>query len=210
MSHGKTMLKRLLIVEILFCYILTLAVVSHIRGPDQYKEDARSIQWTAESFLCVDDTGLSGVKGNTLHVQNDVPGRNIEFRTGVQLAEDTGFRISFLIDCPAEFAGDGIAVDLYNEEARFDWPYQVYIYTLSAGTNKISYDLFSGENAPDTAWLRIFTSSKSNYDIQNLRVCHLIQVEKVSVGLKAALFAGLLAVAVTGSVSWRWKKIEDS
>ncbi len=210
MSHRRIMIKRLLMFEILLCYILALAVVSYIRGPDKYKEDTRSIQWAAESFLCIDDTGLSGVKGNTLHVQNDVPGQNIEFRTGVQLAEDIGFRISFFIDCPADFAGGGIAFDLYNDEAGDDWPYQVYNYALSAGPNEISYDLFPGENAPDAAWLRIFTSSKANYDIQNLRICRLMQVEKVSARLKVALCASLLAVAVTGSVIWWRKKIENS
>jgi len=210
MSYKKSTRRGLLIAEILFCYMLALAVISHVRGPEKYEEDTKNTRWTAESFLCVDDTGLSGVRGNTLHVQNDVPGRNIEFRTGVQLAENMGFQISFYIDCPADFAGDGIAVDLYSDESGYDWPYQIYIHTLSAGVNEVSCSLFPGEGAPDNAWLRIFTSSKADYDIQDLQVCRLIQAEKVSVGLKAALGVGLLATVITGAAGWRRKKMTSN
>lgn len=199
---------KLFICELILCYMVGLVIISYARGPEKYRRDPSGPKWTASDFSCFDDTGQSQVLKDVLHVENITPGRNIAFQTEVELTGVDGFGISFLIDCPLEYQGTHLAVDLYNEAAGYDEGSVEYMHMLSEGENKISCELVPGEGAPNTASLRIFTADVVNYNIRELRIDTLQKTAKVSAGMWAALLFAVAATAITWAVAWKQRKAE--
>lgn len=201
---GKT--GKLLIFELILCYMVLLVLISHARGPDKFQRDSGGPVWTASDLQCFDEMELSKVEGTVLHMESATFGRNIVFQREIKIDGVDGVFVGFLIDCPQEYQGTHLAVDLYNEAAGYNEGGARYMHTLSQGKNEISCRLFVGENAPDTALIRIFTADLANYDIQELQIYTLHKTEKVGAGMWIALLLAVAATAVTGAVGWNRRK----
>ena len=208
-AHSRDVKWRIaVIVEVIVCYLAILAVVSYAKGPERYHILKDDPLLTAADFATF--SGEEAGSGS-LVVENDEPGHAVGWQGKVDLTKLGRLNVSFRLDCPAEYAGGTLFVDLYNYEAGYDDPEQEWVQTLLAGSNDVHCNLIPGEGAPDTALLRLFTLDVIDCEIVDLAVCKEEVLPKVpsglwvGVGVCFILLAGTVVTALLlriGIISW--------
>lgn len=193
MTGKRGILKAILIIEIIVCYMAVLTVISHIRGPEPWVlSDAPLLR--TEDFM-----PLNSVKPETeevFHFQNDGKGDAVGFSAPLGLQGVERIQISFQVECSNEYAGGLLCVDLCAE--GYDNPEQEKQIELQAGSNDVSFELSPGDGSPDYAQLRFFTVSPADFKITELRIYQVVPAPKVSLGM--ALFAAVCIIALVVTI----------
>lgn len=123
-----------------------------------------------------------------LHIYNTVDGAVAGYTGPLSnLGELECVTIQFQVECPAEFVGNTLIVDLYNYEPSYDNPEQEYHVVLQEGINNISIELLPGQTAPETGELRFFTVNTADYWIENVQVFEKIAQPKVTMPMTFAV-----------------------
>lgn len=194
----RTLLKWIIVAEVIVCYMAVLTVVSYARGPKRYGP--------AEEPLLT-ETDFSDINGLPAEApftfENQDQGEAEGCLADVDLRAVHGICVSFSANCPAEYAGGILFVDLCNGEIGYDYPEQEYQMTLQTGQNKADFVLDPGQEHPDTAKLRFFTLDAAGYRLENMRIYEDIPLPKVPNGLKFGVgvcFLLLAVTAITGAV----------
>ena len=198
MNQKPQRIKWLLILEGIVFYFALLNIVSHVRGPIPYQIDKTTPLVEMEEFQPFFDMGAV-VKEKVLPIINVSEGVAAGYQTEVLLSDVDAINIQFQVNCPADQAGSVLHVDLYNAEAEYDNPEQEQEITLQEGWNEIQFDLIKGDQAPDTAYLRLFTLNAVNYQIESLEIYRKIPLPKVTTPMAAAaIVAGVLLLGTIG------------
>ena len=198
-------LKRLIILEIVVCYMATLTVVSYLRGPGRYEVIDRT------SLLSATDLSSFAnekVAGDSFWMENPSAGAAAGYSARLSLQDLERIRIAYSVECPAEYAGGILYVDLYEPEMEYDNPEQEYSLTLSAGLNQVVFSLNPGISHPVNVNLRFFTLDPAGYEIQNIEIYPEAALPKVSKGLaiSVGLYFMLLGVTIT---AWRMRSRKE-
>ena len=202
MNKKKTDIKILIIVEAIFFYFCILNVISHVKAPMQYIVDADSLLLQAEDFAPLSAAGGEKIE-NKLSFVNIVQGTAVGYVADLQLTNLEWISASFQIDCPNEFAGGTIFVDLCNGEQGYDNPEQEQSFKLEAGINTLSCQIYKGDIAPSKAQLRIITLDRANFMVEQLKVEKAFPAPSVtSPMIWVVIFSGII-LAVTIITYWR-------
>lgn len=183
-------LKWLIIVEAIVCYMVFLAVVSYLRGPVRYQISDEIPLLEPQNF-----TTFAGdpVTAESITLKNFEPGVPVGCQAQISLQELRRLHISFSLNCPAEYSGGTLFVDLYEPNSAYDNPEQEASFILAEGENFADFSIDTGESAPANAYLRFFTLDPADYTVQNLEICRESVMPRVSKGLTAAM-SGCFAV----------------
>lgn len=201
----RTRLKMLWVLEVIVCYLALLTIVSYIRGPQRYETISDLSLIETSGFITLD--GIPEESGN-LKLTNPQPGAAVGYAVPIELAGLDGINVQFRIECPAECAGGILLVDLFNQERGYDNVEQEYSYTLLPGTNLVNVSLTPGNNAPEQAFLRIFTGAIANYSIEDLQVNREIPLPKVTPAM-AVVFVGSLLILLGTTVLIRKDWVQE-
>lgn len=192
-------LKILLIFEAVVCYMALLNIVSHVRGPQNY------VVLTDTPLVSVSDfTGFDG--GGTeqgLLLENQTPGTVVGYQANLALNGLDSIYLSFSVDCPAEYAGGVLIVDLYNYESGYDSPEQEYQIVLHEGINEAAFSLSPGENAPEQGQLRLFTTDGAGYELKELQVYQEQPLPAVT-GTMVTVTSILVAITTVTAFVYYW------
>ncbi len=195
---GKRKLFQWIIVaEIIVCYMAVLTVVSYARGPERHGAAEEPLLTEADFS---DISGLPAEEaGAPFTFEDRVQGETVGCLADVDLRAMRGICVSFSVDCPAEYAGGVLFVDLCNGEAGYDYPEQEYQLTLLPGQNEADFILDPGPEHPDTAALRFFTLDTAGYRLENVGIYEEILLPQIPDGLKIGVGACFLLLAVTAA-----------
>lgn len=169
MSRKSKKIKWLLIAEIIVFYMSLLNLLSHVRALAPYRVITEDVLLTAEDFQSFRSPEVFGTNG-VLSFGNETDGEVEGYQCQLVLSDLGGLSVCFEIDCPAAYAGNVLTVDLFNAQAGYDSSEQEEQTSLLAGWNTVEIALAPGENAPDTAQLRIFTTQPAQYEVRDLQV----------------------------------------
>ena len=184
----RSLLKCILIVEMIGCYMAVLTMVRYWRGPVQYQAITDLPLLKTSDFIA--DNGEVKGTSEVLLMQNNQAGNAVSYYAYLSLRELESIYVQFVVDCPAEYAGNVLHVDLLGD--NYDNDEQEYQLTLDAGINEAALFLDPGENPPEDVMLRFFTLDMAEYAVENLQVCAGEALPKVSmsmVGVVVLLFA---------------------
>lgn len=200
MKKGKkrAWLGRLVIVEMIVCYMAALTLVSHARGPVKYRTATEKPLLETAGF-----TSFAGepAQGDALLLENDTAGQAVGFAAELPLEGLEGIRVAFQADCPPDYAGGTLVVDLYNAKAGYDSAEQEFSLALEPGVTAVEQTLAPGESAPGRAQLRFFTLDTVSCSIRGLSVCPVEALPKVGRGLLAAV-AACFAMLAASTIWW--------
>lgn len=204
MKQKRTQIKWLLTIEVLVFYFCLLNLISHIKGPTPYYIDTSNIIVPSTNFQSFFDMSVSRTD-DVLHLLNTTEGTAAGYQSKVRLENCDGIDVSFQIDCPEQYAGSTVVVDLYNAEAGFDSPNQEEPIILTVGQNEIEVILSLDETAPNQACLRIFTLEQADYDIVNLVTYPKMLLPKVSHAIIISVVASGVVLLCTVCFCFVWK-----
>ena len=196
----RAVLRGLLIFEVIVCYMALMTVVSHIRGPQRYEVISDMPLLDASDFTAFD--GASAEKA--LKLSNQAPGTAVGYLAQLPLIGLERIHISFEVDCPAEYSGGMLILDLYNYESGYDSEEQEYRLTLQEGLNEVSVSLEPGEAAPEQAQFRVFTLDAAGYEVRNLQVCQETSLPKVTPFMLGVVFGCFVVLGLTMVVFCRF------
>lgn len=192
MDQRRKRVKWLLVLEGIVLYFALLNIVSHARGPIPYQTDTSHPIIQIQNFKPMTEMGVDTTEV-TLPIYNAKDGEPAGYTGEVSLKDLECLSIRFKLEVPAQFAGNTLIVDLYDYESEYDNPEQESHVVLQEGVNDISIELLTGNNAPDTGELRLFTVNPADYQITDLEVFQKTAMPKVTAPMiAAALAAGLL------------------
>lgn len=178
MLKRKATLKRVMICELILCYMAILVMISHIRAPQPYETIMQTSLLEMNDFESFD--GFT-VIDQTMTIKNGAEDQLVGYQAPLQLAGLERIRIMFQIDCDILAEGDNLlSVDLYEAESGYDYAEQENVLRLQEGINEISVSLPIGENAPDAAMLRLFTLDQADWTIHSFHVYEEVPAPKVT------------------------------
>lgn len=193
--------RGMIIAEIIICYLACLTMVSYIRGPEHYRVVTDTPLLQTEDFLTF--AGVPAEADGVLSLENAVQGEAAGYMARLRLSGLEQVQVSFQIECPAEFAGGLLSIDLYNFEADYDSLEQEHQLTVQEGNNEVTFWLAPGEDPPEEAFLRIFTLDPAGYRLEDIQVCQGELLPKISavlwigVGIWFLLLAGTVFMWMT-------------
>ena len=164
MKHKKLYSALIAVVLYFWC----LVILSHIVSPENYQVTDRR-----ENFLTYED--FSVMYGNEeLLIEPDAlifigdDANSKVFGAEVTFDDLKYIDVSFNLICPQRYAGNVLYVDLFAD--GYDNAEQDFSITLQEGLNTFHQVIDKGENAPASAYLRIFTLEGADYWITDLTV----------------------------------------
>lgn len=206
MEKKKARLKWIIIVELIVFYFSLLNVISHARGPVPYQIDTSQPVVKVEDFVPMVEMGVDKTE-TALPVYNTVEGNAVGYQAEFSLQNIEAINVQFQIECPPEQAGTTLFVDLYNFEASYDNPEQEQQIVLKEGLNQIQFDLNKGEQAPDTAYLRLFTLNIVGYQIDQLQIYEKMELPKVTTPMWGAVV--VMGIVLLGTVGYKMVKLKE-
>lgn len=198
-------LKRFIILEIIVCYMAALTVVSHLRGPERYQVADESPLLNIRDFSSFSN---EPVGGESFLMENRTAGAAVGYLARLSLQELEGIWITFSVECPVEYAGGILYVDLCEPEMGYDNPEQEYSLTLSAGLNQVGFSLDPGVSHPVNANLRFFTLDPAGYEIRNLEIYPEAALPRVGEGLVISMVLSFVLLGVT-IMAWRMRSRKE-
>ncbi|MBR1494207.1 MAG: hypothetical protein IJ601_04075 [Acidaminococcaceae bacterium] len=192
--------KPAIIVLIIVLYFLFLTWVSFLRAPSEARAViSGDVIAEYKDFINLDEGSGAGVEEDKLVFGTGDSPASV-FGARVPLADSQGIEVSFTVDCPAEYAGSVVHVDLF-DGAGYDFEEQEFQITLLEGLNEIEQSLYKGANAPEEAWLRIFILENAEIEMRRLKLHELKENDRHIVLYAAAIVDILiLALIVIGSM----------
>lgn len=192
MNKKRNNIKWLVIIELVVFYFSILNVISHLRGPVPYQIDTSQPIVQMQDFIPMAEMGIK-TTATVLPIYNKIEGNVAGYTGELTLKDLQCLSIQFHVNCPSQFVGNTLIVDLYNYELNYDNPEQEHHIVLQEGLNNISIELLPGDTAPNTGELRIFTVNPAEYKIEGLKVYEKVAMPKVTAPMiVAVLVFGLL------------------
>ena len=186
-------LKILIIIELLICYMSILTVISYWRGPVQYRALPEEPLLISTDFASFSDDKVVGAQ--SLRLQNDFAGNAVGYASLLNLIDLEQIAVSFSVDCPVQYAGNTLHIDLWN--VGYDRDEQEYTVALQGGLNQFDIFLNKGLEAPNEAMLRFFTLDLADYSIENIQVSLAETLPKVSSVLLTVTVVSVLILLFT-------------
>ena len=206
METKKAKLKWIIIVELIVFYFSLLNVISHARGPVPYQIDTSQPVVQIEDFVPMTEMGVDATE-TALSFYNAVEGSAVGYQTELSLKDIEVLNIQFQLDCPDGQAGTTLFVDLYDFESGYDNPEQEKQIVLQEGLNQIQFDLNKGEQAPGTAYLRLFTLNVVDYQIEQLQIYEKMALPKVSTPMWVAVV--VMGIVLLGTIGYKMVKLKE-
>lgn len=197
-------LKGILITEIVVCYMAALALLSHYRGPVQYRDAQQAPVLAQQQDFSALEGGAAVDAADGLALHNAEPGTAAGYAAQLPLEGLDGIRVRFSVNCPEQYANTGLTVDLYDEQSGYDDPAQESRIGLQAGSNDISVILALGAKHPPQAQLRVFTTDAADYTLTGIQVICLQALPKISLALWIGVGACFFVLVATLAFAW-WK-----
>lgn len=176
--------KKILIVELIVCYIATLSIVSYMRAPERYKRmeepviNVSDFELNSGEPIIIDEAGI--------RMKNDTPGVPVVLQADIELCGLDRIRVTYQVNCPEEFQGGILHTDLFSESDYYDAPEQEHILVLQPGVNYADFVIYPGENHPKIAQFRFFTLDLADYKMTEVK----IYVEKLQPRVPGGLLLG--------------------
>ena len=194
-NSKKRWLAGLMAVEIIICYMAVLTVLSYQRGPVRHQVIRETPLLDAAAFTSftgelAGEEGLSFTKGNEEG--------SIGYHAHLQLSGLSGVYVAFSVDCPAEYAGNMLHIDLQESSVGYDNDEQEFFLTLEEGTNQVEFTLDPGDSPPDTALLRFFTLDAANYIVRDIQIYPEAILPKIPMGMLPVTGLCFILLLVTG------------
>lgn len=185
------------IVEVIVCYMAILAAISYARGPGHWRPVEPPV---LESGAFTSFDGEAAGENGSLSMENGPGGQAVGYQAEVELSGGAALQVSLKVECPAEYAGNTLIVDLYNYEAGYDDPAQESQVALQEGANQMDLPLDPGASPPERASLRLFTLDPAGYQLEDVTVRQMERMPKVPgsvwIGLAVCLALPLVTLAV--------------
>ena len=184
------------IVEVIVCYMAVLTVISYARGPEHWRPAEPPV---LESGAFTSFAGEPAGENGPLPMENGPDGQAVGYEAEADLIGGAALQVSLKVECPAEYAGNTLIVDLYNDQAGYDDPAQESWITLQAGTNQLDLSLDPGASPPERALVRLFTLDSAGYQLEDVTVRQMERTPKVPgsvwIGLALCLALPLFTLA---------------
>ena len=164
------------IVEIIACYMAILTAISYARGPEQWQKTEPPV---LESGAFTSFVGEAARENGPLPMVNGPDGQAVGYQAETDLGSGIPLQVALKIECPVEYAGNTLIVDLYNYEAGYDDPAQESQVTLQLGTNELVLTLDPGASPPRQALVRLFSLDPAGYQLDDVTVWQMAQTPKV-------------------------------
>lgn len=184
------------IAEVIVCYMAILAVISYARGPEQWRPVEPPV---LESGAFTSFAGEAAGENGPLPMENGPGGQAVGYQAETDLSGGAALQVSLKVECPAEYAGNTLIVDLYNDQAGYDDPAQESQVALQAGINQLDLPLDPGSSPPERASIRLFTLDSAGYQLEDVTVRQMERMPKIPgsvwVGLAVCLALPLFTLA---------------
>lgn len=184
------------IAEVIVCYMAILAVISYARGPERWRPVGPPV---LESGAFASFAGEPAGENGPLPMENGPDGQAVGYQAETALSGVDALQVTLKVECPAEYAGNTLIVDLYNDQAGYDDPAQESQVALQAGPNQLDLSLDPGSSPPEQAALRLFTLDSAGYQLEDVTVRQMERTPKVPgsvwVGLVVCLALPLFTLA---------------
>ena len=193
-TKKKSASKWLILVLALCFYFCVLIIVSYLRAPEQNRREL------IERFSSSDFSEIEGMTGN---YHSDVRNINLENEAGlvsgicteIPLAGVEEIQVSFYVRSDQNTLGSILVVDLcapdYDRQEQEQW------VSIDQKGKAVSVLLKPGSDAPQYAFLRVFTTDRLSCVISDLEVCLWGQTTFAvfyAVGAIALLLLGLIVL----------------
>lgn len=198
----KKKIKWIIWIEVIVFYMSVLNIISHAKGPTPYRVNTENSLLSASDMVPFSDMGMIGEKENSLYIFNNEEGAAVGYQGELQLDQLDGVHISFVVNCPSEYVGSMLYIDLYNYEENYDFPEQEHQVTLQEGMNQVSFDLSPGEEPPKTCSLRFFTTSLADYTLEEIQINSVEALPKVTTAMIACVAIIFVLIVITGLYAW--------
>lgn len=168
--------KIIVIVELIACYMSLLTVISHQLAPVEYRNADSEPILTTTDFISF----LGERAGDQLTFLGDGAGTAVGYEAAVQLAKTERFNVSFSLKVEESDEGKSLFADLYNGDRDYDRPKQEKLLILQKGECRVDFPLLVGENAPETAKIRLFTLDAASWSVSDVEVYEAVPIQKVT------------------------------
>lgn len=198
-SQKKIHWKAILVLEAISFYFAVLNVISHMRAPAVYERVEEPLIQT-EEFSPYFQMGV--VTDSTLPLVNQEEGVVAGYEKDISSEGLDQLRIQCHIDCPEQYLGAAIFIDLYQQNG-YDDPQREQVINLESGPNDIDVCLEVGDNPPEIIFVRLFTPSVIDVEIENLQVFEMVKTSCVhpamygAVVISGVLYIGTFLLART-------------
>ena len=109
------------IVGVIVCYMAILTAISYARGPEHWRPAEPPV---LESGAFTSFAGEAAGENGPLPMENGPDGQAVGHQAEVELIGGAALQVSLKVECPAEYAGNTLIVDLYNDQVGYDDPAQ--------------------------------------------------------------------------------------
>lgn len=192
-------LSRLVLIEIIVCYMAILTAVSYLRGPVRHQIIRETPLLSITDFTSF--TGESAKEEEGLFFQNGNEEGGVGYNAHLKLSGLAGVYVAFSVDCPEEYAGNILHIDLQESSVGYDNDDQEFFLDLKRGVNQVEFTLNPGDSPPENVLLRFFTLEPANYTVQNLQVYPETNLPKITGGMLLAIGVCFILLLVTGLYS---------
>lgn len=169
METKKESKQKWMMIALLLCaYFCVLIMISYLRAPEQNRREI------IRQFSCSDFSQIEGMTGGyvsdgrTINLTNG-SGSVSGFSTEVPLVDVEEVEIRFFLRDAEEALGKVLTVDLC--APGYDNAEQEQQVAISQSGMTVTVILTPGDNAPESAALRVFTTDELSCSISDLRVC---------------------------------------
>lgn len=184
------------IVGVIVCYMAILTAISYARGPEHWRPAEPPV---LESGAFTSFAGEAAGENGPLPMENGPDGQAVGHQAEVELIGGAALQVSLKVECPAEYAGNTLIVDLYNDQVGYDDPAQESQVALQEGTNQLDLSLDPGSSPPERALVRLFTLDPAGYQLEDVTVRQMERIPKVPgsvwIGLAVCLALPLVTLA---------------
>lgn len=193
----KKKIKWIILIEIIVLYMSILNLISHARGPAPYKMNTEEPLLSADEMVSFPDMEGITEDGN-LSIVNLTGTDGVGYAGWLSLESLEQLQVSLDVNCPDEYSGCTLIIDLYNLEEEYDAVEQEKQVVLKPGINRIDVHIEPGETHPAQAQLRIFTMNVANLTITSFSVYSLVEMERITMPMiiVPVAFAVLLMITL--------------
>ena len=189
-------LKRVLVLEAVVCYIAILTVISYLRGPARYQVVREAPLLGITDFTSFDGASTNAKQGLVFKKGNEDGA--IGYNANLRLSGLSGVHVAFSLNCPKEYAGNILHIDLQESSVGYDNDEQEIFLTLEEGMNQIKFTLDPGDSPPENVLLRFFTLEPANYTVQDLQIYPETILPRIPGSLLTVIGACFVVLIVTG------------
>lgn len=177
-------------IELLAIYFSILSVISFVRATEQCQKSKDPLLTYSDFFVVVGESEATASEDSLVFHSKDAVDK--VFSAGLSLQNLESIWVEFVVNCPEEYQGSVLHVDLWAD--GYDNSEQEFETILKVGKNKIAGVLHKGDHAPDEAQFRIFSLDPGEYSVEELFISKAVKPNrsiKTGVIVTFVLFIGL-------------------